>query len=251
VLVRVEKHREVATLTLDSPSNRNALSSTLVAQLAAALDSAAGDPHVRAVVLTATGTTFCSGADLSETGTPSAATAIPDVLATLWELPKPVVLRLNGHARAGGIGLVAASDVVVAAESATFAFTEVRIGVAPAIISVPLLRKLSPSAARRYLLTGETFDARQAIAAGLVTLAVPDAELDDATERIVEHFRAAEPHAVETTKQLIRDIPVMSFDQGMTFAAELSQRLFLSPEAAEGIRSFREKRPAPWVVPPS
>src|SRR5438105_6067818 len=152
--------RGITTLTLDSPHNRNALSARLVAELHQALAEAAADDAVRAVVLTHTGTTFCAGADLSE-ATAGTATDGPlglaRLLRALVELPLPVVARVTGHVRAGGLGLLGACDLSVAGPDATFAFTEARLGLAPAVISLPLLPRLDARAAARYYLTGETF----------------------------------------------------------------------------------------------
>ena len=167
-LVEYAVDGHVARLTLNSPHNRNALSSTLVNQLHQGLRDAAADPAVRMVVLGHTGNTFCAGADLSEgsaaNADPAAATAqrsreMAELLRAIVEAPLPVIVAVDGHVRAGGMGLVAACDIAVAGPRSTFALTEARIGVAPAIISLTLLPKLSARAAARYYLTGETFDA--------------------------------------------------------------------------------------------
>ena len=176
-----------ATLTLDSPANRNALSSRLLAQLSGRLADALADDAVRVVVLSHTGPVFCSGMDLRETRGAGAAeqpvSALPALLETLWTCPKPVVARLAGPARAGGIGLVACCDLAVAADTATFAFSEVRLGLVPELISVPVLPRVAPRAAQELFLTGEVFDAHRAVRIGLLTRAVPVAELDDEVER--------------------------------------------------------------------
>src|SRR5690606_3780786 len=147
----------VATVTLDSPRNRNALSARLLADLDAHLKAALADDAVRVIVLTGTGPVFCSGADLKEQRDPDSApvtASMPDVLTMIWESPKPVVCRLNGTARAGGIGLVTACDFAIAPDTATFAFSEVRLGVVPAMIAVPVLRRVNPRAAAEYFMTG-------------------------------------------------------------------------------------------------
>ncbi|MDX6502342.1 MAG: enoyl-CoA hydratase, partial [Blastocatellia bacterium] len=170
-----------ARLTLNSPHNRNALSTTLVSQLHQGLRDAVADPAVRVVVLGHTGGTFCAGADLSENSAASGgdpfemaaarARELTTLLRAIVEAPLPVIAAINGHVRAGGFGLVGACDIAVAGPRSTFALTEARIGVAPAIISLTLLPKLSPRAAARYYLTGETFDAGKAAEIGLVTMA--------------------------------------------------------------------------------
>src|SRR3954452_23948857 len=182
-LVRVATAAGVTTVTLDSPANRNALSTPLMTQLLEALSTALTDPAVRVVVLSHTGPVFCSGADLKETAEARAAGRVPaeklaDVLAAVWEFPKPVVCRVGGPARAGGLGLIAAADIAVCTTEATFAFTEVRLGVIPAVISATVLPRLSPRAAAELYLTGDVFDGPRAAAVGLVTAAVPADTLD-------------------------------------------------------------------------
>jgi methylglutaconyl-CoA hydratase len=182
-MLHVRCERGVTTLTVDSPHNRNALSSALLAELDTALARAVADPAVRVVLLSHTGTVFCSGADLTETTAATASDRLPveamaDLIAALWECPKPVVARVGGAARAGGIGLVAAADIAICAADATFAFTEVRLGVVPAVISATVLRRLHPRAAAEFYLTGDVFDGTRAEAAGLVTAAVPADVLD-------------------------------------------------------------------------
>jgi methylglutaconyl-CoA hydratase len=249
-LVHHEVVEGVATITLDSPHNRNALSKRLVAQLAAHLRDAWEDPTVRGVVLTGSGTTFCSGADLREPpDTPAASgeITVPQVLDEIWHSPKTLVLRLNGHVRAGGIGLVAAADVVVAPRSATFAFTEVRIGVVPAIVAVLCARRMQPRPLAELMLTGEPFDASRARDAGLITTVVDDDALDAAVEHTLAGVRLAEPTAVRITKDLLVRLPTLSVAEGFALTEHISQDRFRSPEAAEGIAAFREKRPPSWV----
>jgi methylglutaconyl-CoA hydratase len=236
-----------AILTLDSPENRNALSKGLVLELQTHLDAARDDGRVRAVVLTGTGRTFCAGADLSDPPVESGPGSYGEVLRTLWEYPKPVVTSVNGHVRAGGLGLVAAADVVLCAASASFAFTEVRIGVSPAIISVLCLRRMTPIAASRYLLTGERFDPEAAAQAGLVTAVVADSGLEAAVDSVVAELGQCEPHALEVTRALIRQVPAMTVEHGFEHTQRVSQELFASAAAAEGIAAFREKRPPRWA----
>ena len=248
-LVRLDVADHIATITLDSPDNRNALSQQLLAELDDALRGARDDGDVRAIVLTATGTTFCSGADLSgATSAGSRAVPFVEILSMLWSYPKTVIARLNGHVRAGGFGLVAAADIVVAPTSASFAFSEVRIGVAPALIAVLCQRRMTSRAASRYLLTGEVFDAHAALDTGLVTIVVEPEQLDEATAQIVHAVRQTEPHAVKATKGLLVDIPAMSVDDGLRRAEAISTALFGSPEAAEGIAALKERRAAAWAT---
>ncbi|QBI55246.1 enoyl-CoA hydratase-related protein [Streptomonospora litoralis] len=257
-LVRRETARGVAVLTLDSPANRNALSARLRADLSGALAAAMADDAVRAVLLTGTGPAFCAGADLKEiaaeragTPPPVAAPGMAELFSAIMEAPKPVVVKLNGPARAGGIGLVAAADIAIAPEDATFAFTEVRIGVIPAIISVPVAARMHDRQLTRYFLTGESFGAAAAAAAGLVTTAVPRTELDSATEAVLEGMRGAAPRALSGTKDLLsRAGAVAPGERAVELAhmAELSAEYFAGEDAAEGRAAFLEKRSPKWVL---
>jgi len=247
VVVRVEVARGVATLTLDSPANRNALSRALRAQLRQALADALADDAVRVVVLDHTGRVFCSGMDLSEAAGGGAqeqgVREFPELLEAIWRSPKPVVAVVRGPARAGGVGLLAACDVVVAAESATFAFSEVRLGIVPAVISAVVLPRMVPHIAHRLMLTGNVFDAAAAARGGLVDLVVPDADVDGELRAQLVELTAGAPTALAETKRLLRAGTELHFDELL----ELSARFFASEEGQEGIASFREKRPARWV----
>src|SRR5690349_19486713 len=207
-LVRAATAAGVTTLTLDSPANRNALSAALMTRLLELLGAALTDPAVRAVVLSHAGPVFCSGADLKETEAATTgrlpAELLADVLAALWEFPKPVVARVGGPARAGGLGLVAAADLAVCPTDATFAFSEVRLGVVPALISATVLPRLSSRAAAELFLTGETFDGTRAAQVGLVTAAVPASELDATVQRYLTGLLRAAPGALIGTKSLLR-----------------------------------------------
>ncbi|WP_222268600.1 enoyl-CoA hydratase-related protein [Modestobacter marinus] len=248
-VLRVEAARGIARLTLDSPTNRNALSRAMRSQLRAALTDALADDAVRVVVLDHTGRVFCSGMDLAEATGGSAAeqgvNEFPELLQLVWSAPKPVLAVVRGPARAGGVGLAAACDVVVAGDSATFAFTEVRIGVVPAVISAVCRPRMLPHAAHRLMLTGEVFDAATAAAGGLVDLAVPDDEVDATVQAQVRALAAGAPAALAETKRLLR----AGTDLAGQFPSllEVSARFFASAEGQEGIAAFREKRPARWV----
>jgi methylglutaconyl-CoA hydratase len=242
-LVRVASGRGVATLTLDSPHNRNALSRPLLTRLRDALAAAAADPAVRVIVLDHTGPAFCAGADLTEPE--PAMELLADLLADVVECPKPVLAKVGGAARAGGIGLVAACDIAVCAASATFAFTEVRLGVVPAVLSATVLPLLAPRAAARLFLTGERFGGAEAAAAGLVTVAVPDGELDATVRSLCDALLGGAPAALAGTKRLLRgDNPRPRLAE----LAALSLAYFRSDDAREGIAAFRERRDPRWVV---
>jgi len=247
-VLKVTIEHGVATLTLDSPANRNALSRAMRARLRAALDEALADDAVRVIVLDHTGRVFCSGMDLSEAAGGGAeqqgVREFPEILSALWSSPKPVLAAVRGPARAGGVGLLAACDVVVAGASATFAFSEVRIGVVPAVISAVVLPRMLTHAAHRLMLTGEVFDAATAAAGGLVDLVTADDEVSDVVAGQVRALAAGAPTALAETKRLLRaGAPPLRFEELL----ELSARFFASEEGQEGIAAFREKRPARWV----
>ncbi|MFI0241536.1 enoyl-CoA hydratase family protein [Streptomyces sp. NPDC016845] len=242
-LVRVAHTRGIAFCTLDSPGNRNALSSALVGEVADRLREAEKDRDVRAVVLAHTGNTFCAGADLRDPPDPN---ALVGLFRQIVELPKPVVARVDGHVRAGGLGLLGACDIPVASEVSTFAFTEVRIGVAPAVISLPLLPRLDPRAVARYYLTGERFDAAEAARIGLVTGAGPDVEAVLAP--ILDGLRKASPQGLAETKTLLTVKVLEAFDRDAESLTALSAQLFGSPQAREGMTAFLERRDPAWVL---
>ncbi|MEX5718942.1 enoyl-CoA hydratase-related protein [Geodermatophilus maliterrae] len=247
-VLQVSVERGVATLTLDSPANRNALSRAMRARLRGALDAALSDDAVRVVALDHTGRVFCSGMDLSEAAGAGAGDQgvreLPELLERIWTAPKPVVATVRGPARAGGVGLLAACDVVVAGASATFAFSEVRLGIVPAVISAVVLPRVLPHVAHRLMLTGEVFDAAAAAAGGLVDLAVPDDEVDAAVEGQVRALAAGSPWALAETKRLLRAGGLRGSSDDLL---DLSARAFAGEEGQEGIAAFREKRPARWV----
>jgi methylglutaconyl-CoA hydratase len=247
-VLKVEVAAGVATLTLDSPANRNALSRAMRNQLRTGFTDALADDAVRAVVLDHTGRVFCSGMDLAEAAgggvQDQGVREFPDLLEAIWSSSKPVVAVVRGPARAGGVGLLAACDVVVAASSATFAFSEVRLGLVPAVISAVVLPRMVPHVAHRLMLTGQVFDADTAAGGGLVDLVVPDVDVDGEVRAQLVQLTAGAPTALAETKRLLRArTPDLRFDELL----ELSARFFASDEGQEGIASFREKRPARWV----
>jgi len=241
----------VATITLDSPHNRNALSARLRRELRDHLTAAIADDAARVIVLDHTGPVFCAGMDLKEAGGASAGSQgvneFPDILARVWTSPKPVVAKLAGPARAGGVGLVAAADIAVAAQGATFAFTEVRIGVVPALISATVLPRLLPRAAQELFLTGETFGADRAVTIGLLNSAVPAEELDAAVRHYTGMLALGGPTALAATKEILRRERPADVTADFAELVALSAGYFASDEGQEGIRAFAEKRPAAWV----
>ncbi|MGH3408828.1 MAG: enoyl-CoA hydratase family protein [Streptosporangiaceae bacterium] len=248
-LVAYSADRGIARIALDSPRNRNALSAALMTQLEDALAAAAADDGVRAVELTHTGSTFCAGADLTEAragGMARGTARLMGLLRQIIALPKPVVASIDGHVRAGGMGLVGACDIALAGPASTFAFSEVRLGLAPAIISLTTLPRLSPRAAGRYYLTGETFDAPAAASMGLITEAVAD--IDAGTLAVLDTLRKASPQGLAETKPLLTAGLLARFEaDGQALVAQ-SARLFGSAEAAEGMAAFLAKRPPAWAT---
>ncbi len=248
-VVHYELAGGVATITMDSPRNRNALSAAMRSQLTAAIERATADDAVRVIVLTHTGTVFCAGMDLKETAVAKpgeeGVRELPRILQLLAHSPKPVVARLAGPARAGGVGILAACDISVAVTGATFAFTEVRIGLIPATISIPVLARVSPVDARELLLTGEVFDARRAERIGLVNAVVDADELDSTVERYVDALLKGGPTALAGTKRLLGS-GIDDSDARYQDMLELSARQFDTAEAREGATAFAEKRPPSW-----
>lgn len=240
-----------AWITLNRPDNRNALSAQLVNELHAHLAATVADDAVRAIVLTGAGPAFCAGADLKSP--PGAAISggrsvpLAEVLTLMLDSPKPVIAAVNGAAFAGGLGLIGASDIVVAAEDAPFSFSEVRIGVIPAVISVVCLPKLGQHHAMKLFLTGERFTGRQAVDYGLAHRAVPAAGLVAAVEEEIAMIRLGGPNAVREAKRLVRRVPRLSTEEGFRETSAWSVRMFQSAEGAEGIAAFREKRKPGWV----
>lgn len=242
-LIGRTRARGVETLALDSPHNRNALSAALVGELADALLECAKDGDVRAIVLTHTGNTFSAGADLRDPPPPD---ALVGLLRQIVELPRPVVARVTGHVRAGGLGLLAACDIAAASTESTFAFTEVRIGVAPAVISLPLLPRTDPRALARYYLTGERFPAGEAARIGLLTASGDD--VDAVLEPVLDGLRRAAPQALAETKQLLTARVLETFDRDAADLTALSARLFSSAQAREGMTAFLERRDPAWAL---
>jgi enoyl-CoA hydratase len=244
-LARYDVADRVATITLDSPHNRNALSARMVDELQERLAEAGADPAVRAIVLTHTGRVFCAGADLSEAGSGSmkdTTSAITAMLTTIVTLPKPVIAKVAGHVRAGGMGIVGACDLAVATENATFAFTEARIGVSPAIISLTTLDVLEPRAAARYYVTGAPFDAAEAARIGMITAASTQDVVDGVVGGWLDEIKQTSPQGSAQSKALVTAARRRRIAEDGERLADLSAQLFASDEAQEGIHAFLEKR---------
>ncbi|HQV57922.1 MAG TPA: enoyl-CoA hydratase-related protein [Ilumatobacteraceae bacterium] len=238
-IVRFARDGEIARITLDSQANRNALSQRLLDELHQALDRSVG---ARVIVLGHAGPAFCAGADLRERAAGlNDSTELVRAIERIEQADAPVIAAIDGAVRAGGMGLVAACDLVVASKRSTFACPEVRIGVAPAIVAVGLIARCGWTALAGPLLTGDVFDAAHAHSIGLVTETASDA--DDVARRVdalCASIGHAAPGAVAATKSLLHR------PQLMADAQRLSEQLFASDEAAEGMRAFLEKREPNW-----
>ncbi|WP_446663578.1 enoyl-CoA hydratase family protein [Flexivirga sp. B27] len=244
-LVHSQVDRGITTITLDSQHNRNALSKQLVTELTAALAAADGDESVRAVLLQAAGSVFCSGADLSEAKDGGMEQGAHDLIGLQRQIVasgKPVVIRLHGPVRAGGLGLVGAADIVIAADSVTFAFTEARLGLAPALISLTTLPRMTSRAAARTFLTAQTFDAATAAQMGLITEAVPAEELDAAVGQVLEQLAQASPQGLKESKALVAAPLLANLDAHGDDMAALSARLFASDEAKAAMQAFLARK---------
>lgn len=248
-----EIKKGAAWITLNRPENRNALSSILVSELYDHLTAANNDSTVRSIVITGTGPAFCAGADLKS---PPGQTiegggrAVPyaEVLTSIMESSKPVIAAINGAAFAGGLGLVGAADIVITVEDVQFSFSEVRIGVIPAVISVVCLPKLGTHHGMKLFLTGERFTGSQAVDMGFAHRAVPADQLHDAVQDEVDMINLGGPIAVVECKKLVRRVQQLSIEEGFKETAEWSGRMFRSDEGAEGIAAFREKRKPAWAA---
>ncbi|RDB49431.1 enoyl-CoA hydratase family protein [Tsukamurella tyrosinosolvens] len=253
-LVGYETRGGAAYLTIDSPHNRNAISQRLLADLSAGLERAAADDAARAVVLTHTGTTFCAGADLKEAAANGAGSdpksrtlAMIGAMRGIIECPKPVIAQVDGHVRAGGFGLIGSCDFIFAGPGASFAVTETRIGVAPAMVSLVLLPHLPSRVASTLLLTGRKFDGAEAAGYGLITAAVADPAAAVA-EQLAE-LQLCSPQGLRETKQILWHDVLRSFDERSDALGEQSARLFGSAESVEGITAFLQKRAPSWAEP--
>ncbi len=249
---RYELRDGAAWITLASPENRNAMTDALIGSLLDDLTRAEADPDVRAIVLTGDGPAFCAGADLKNRGAgvldqQGAEAPLVRILKILWEGAKPTIAAVNGHAFGGGVGLVAACDIALCADSARFSFSEVRIGAIPAMISVVCIPKIGANQAMRLFLSGARFDAHAAQGYGLVHEVVPLDGLESAVRHELAEIAKGGPIAVTEAKRLVRAVSTSSMQAGFDYAQRKIAEIFASDEAAEGMAAFSEKRPAAWV----
>ena len=241
-----------AWIKLNRPEKRNALSAMLITEVYDHLAAANEDDTARCIVITGNGPGFCSGADLKDDrGLPAGkdrAIPYPELLCAIQDSPKPVIAAINGAAFAGGLGLVGASDIAIAVDSVQFSFSEVRIGVIPAIIAVVCLPKLGRHHGTKLFITGERFDGSQAVAMGFVHRAVPEGTLEAAVQEEIDMICLGGPTAVIECKKLARVVAELNREEGFELTAPWSARMFASDEASEGMAAFREKRKASWIA---
>jgi methylglutaconyl-CoA hydratase len=252
-----ERDGPVLRLTLNRPEVRNAFDEEVIAALSAAAREAAADETLRAVVLGGAGKAFCSGADLAWMAKAVAYTReenrrdaedLARMLSALDALPVPLIGRVHGAALGGGSGLVAVCDIVVAADDTAFGFTEVKLGIIPAVVSPFVIQKIGPGAARELFLTGARFSAKRARRIGLVHAVVPEEELDETIGGFLEELATSAPQAIAAAKQLIRDVYGAQAAEvsGLTTTRIAEQRV--SEEGQEGLRAFLEKRKPRWMA---
>lgn len=253
--IRQEISAGVARIWLDRPDVRNALNDVMIRELAIALRDLPSD--VRVVVITGSGDAFCAGADLQWMKNSAAYTeqenlrdarALMELLLAVNEMPRVVIGRINGPAMGGALGLLACCDLAVAQDNARFGFTEVRLGLVPAVISPFVIHKIGAARARRYFVTGEIFDASTALTLGLVDHVVAADQLDTAVDKIVQSILACAPHAVGEAKSLVQYVSQHSRQEVLEYTVKTIARLRTSPEGQEGLSAFLEKRKPRWSV---
>jgi methylglutaconyl-CoA hydratase len=254
-LVRIERDGTCARVTMNRPDVRNAFNAELISALRDAFASLSNDDGVRSIVLAGAGKTFSGGADigwmraaldLSEAENVRDAEAMAAMFIAIDHCPKPVIARVQGAALGGGCGLIAAADIVVAASDAVFGFTEVKLGIIPAVISPFVLPKIGSSQARALFVTGERFDAAHAQRIGLVHHVVAPDELDARIATILDEFRTAAPSAIAAAKALVRDVDAATPAEATALTARAIAKQRTTPEGQEGLRAFLERRPAGW-----
>lgn len=255
--LHVSRLQHVATVTLNRPDVRNAFNETAIAEITQAFRELGADADLRAIVLAANGPAFCAGADLNWMKQMAAytheenradAAQLAEMLRTIYFCPKPVVAKVQGDCYAGGMGLVAACDIAVAAEPVSFCLSEVRLGLIPATISPYVIKAMGQNAARRYCLTAERFSAQEAQRIGFVQVVVPPEQLDASADEIVKALISNSPHAVREAKRLVREVAGQAVSDALIAdTAERIAAIRASDEGKEGVKSFLEKRKPAWL----
>jgi methylglutaconyl-CoA hydratase len=254
--ITIEQADSILRVTLNRPAKRNALNQEVVRDLIDAFDRARDASEVRVVVLTGEGTTFSAGADLDALKKLQSASReeneydsslLAKLFSTIYRHPKIVIARVNGHAVAGGCGLVAAADFAIAADTAKLGFTEVKIGFVPAIVSTILIGRLRGADVRRLLLTGDLVDANEAVRMGLLASAVSPDELDDAVDALAGRIATeTSPNAIALTKKLLCDVPGMSFERALEYTTDLNVQARSTDDCRAGVAAFLDNEDPPW-----
>ena len=254
--VQTRHEGEVGTITFNRPEIHNAFNATVITELSAAFSEMENDPQIRVVVLTGAGKSFCAGADLnwmravitqSFDENLAEALALADLFWQIYTFKRPVIARVNGAAIGGGTGFVAVCDIAIAARSAVFSFSEVKIGVVPACIGPYVVKKMGEGKARELFIIGERMEAARAMSVGLVNKVVDDGMLDIEVEREVHSLLSSGPEAVAMAKQLVAGVGNMTPDEFRPWTAEMIAKLRASPEGQEGMDAFLNKRTPAWV----
>ncbi|DAC73019.1 MAG TPA: enoyl-CoA hydratase [Thermoplasmata archaeon] len=249
------KKNDVATVALNRPDVHNAMNEQLMNELTRCFIQLLGDDSITAIILTGNGKSFCAGADLSwmknmvnfsKEENKKDSRLLLDMYETIYMCPKPVIGRINGHAFGGGIGLLAVCDITVTIPEVMFAFSEVKLGIIPAVISTFVAPRMTPAEMRRLFITGERFDSIQAHEIGLIDLVVPPEKLDDAVNSCVEQVRSSGPTAIKEIKHLINNLIKMDTEKYKEFTVEKISELRVSQEGQEGINAFLGKRKPNW-----
>ncbi len=254
--VNYSMQARIAVVTLQRPQVRNALNTQLIQELTAVFTELSSNAHLHGVVLTGDGPTFCAGADiqmmqesitLNEEQNVSDALCLADMLHTINVFPCPVVARVNGDAIGGGVGLVAVCDLAIASEKARFAFSEVKLGIAPAVISPYAIHKIGETNARALFVTGERFSANRALNIGLIHAVVSPEQLDDAVQKALNELVSSGPLAIRASKTLALHVGTMDYDHARLYTAETIAHLRVSEEGQEGLSAYLEKRQPHWL----
>jgi methylglutaconyl-CoA hydratase len=250
-----EVEQGIARVTLNRPDVHNAFNDAMIRELMEVFDDIRSKSAIRVVVLTGKGKSFCAGADLnwmrkvkeySYDDNLRESLELSEMLYKIYSSPKPTIARVNGAAIGGGTGLVAVCDIAVAADSAKFSFSEVKIGLIPACISPYVVKKCGEGRCREFFLTGERLTAERARSAGLVNRSVPQEELDDTVNKYVSQLLSSGPEAITQCKELLRKVSLMSYDEVKKYTAEVIAQIRISDEGQEGMLAFLEKRKPKW-----